>query len=89
MSTSATPTAEARQPLLNKTELAELLNVDRKFITAMCHHAANPFRFALGGRTTHADAIAWLRANPTFKGIASYRSQAKPKPRQKRTRTLA
>jgi hypothetical protein len=55
----------------------------------MCYHAANPFRFALGGRTTYADALAWLRNNPTFKGIAGYRSQAKPKPRQKRARTHA
>ena len=73
--------------LLNKTHLAKLLRVDRRFITAMCHHGDHPFALTLGGRTTYADAIAWLRNNPTFKGIAGYRPQSKP--RKKRPRTHA
>lgn len=58
--------------LLNKTKLAAALNVDRHYVTAMC---ASGFTLALGGRTTLDDALAWLRANPQFKGI---RRQPKP-----------
>ena len=44
--------------LLNKRELADRLDVDRRFVTAMSAHG---FQFLLGGKTTLDDALAWLR----------------------------
>jgi len=60
--------------LLNKSELADKLNVHRSFVTAMC---AWGFKLALGNRTTLDDAMTWLRENPTFPGI---NRQPKTKP---------
>ncbi len=50
--------------LLNGTELADRLNVDRRFVTAM---RAQGFTLSLGGKTTLTDALAWLRQNPQFR----------------------
>lgn len=62
--------------LLNGHELAEALNVDARFVTAMKHHGTEPFQFNRGGRTTLALAHAWLAANPTFAGIQRRRKSA-------------
>lgn len=65
--------------LLNKTALANALNVDRHFVTAMCAHG---FRLTLGGRTTLDDALTWLRdMGGNFKGIQR-KSKAKRKPKR-------
>lgn len=50
--------------LLNGTELADRLNVDRRFVTAM---RAQGFTLSLGGKTTLTDALTWLRENPNFR----------------------
>jgi hypothetical protein len=68
--------------LLNGTELADRLNVDRRFVTAM---RAQGFEFTLGGRTTLTAAHTWLRENPKFRVPArprrpkSKRHASKPK----------
>lgn len=69
--------------LLNKRELADRLDVDRRFVTAMC---AAGFQFLLGGKTTLDDALAWLREQGSaFRGI---QRQAKKKRHKKPARPV-
>jgi len=49
--------------LLNLTELALVFCVGRDFVRAMVAAGFQTF----GGKTTVADALSWLRANPDFK----------------------
>lgn len=63
--------------LLNGSELADHLNVDRRFVTAM---RAQGFEFSLGGKTTLTDAFTWLREHPAFR---IPRRPRKPKPKRR------
>lgn len=59
---SQNPTIDPAVTLLNCGQLAAILNVKPPFITAM-RHCGFPMP---GNRATVADALAWLKANPTF-----------------------
>ena len=57
-----TPTIDPAVTLLNCGQLGAALHVSKGFITAM-RHCGFPMP---GNRATVADALAWLKANPTF-----------------------
>lgn len=56
------PTIDPAVTLLNCGQLGAALHVSKQFITAM-RHCGFPMP---GNRATVADALAWLKANPTF-----------------------
>jgi len=56
------PTIDPAVTLLNCGQLGAALNVKKAFITAM-RHCGFPMP---GNRATVADALAWLKAHPTF-----------------------
>ena len=59
---SHAPTIDPAVTLLNCGQLGAALHVSKQFITAM-RHCGFPMP---GNRATVADALAWLKANPTF-----------------------
>ncbi len=73
MSTQSIP-FDRETTLLNGTQLAERLGIDRRFITAMRHAG---FSFNLGGRCTLAKAMKWLEDNQSFKPPARAKKKKK------------
>jgi hypothetical protein len=56
------PTIDPAITLLNCGQLSAALNVKKKFVSAM-RHCGFPMP---GNRATVADALAWLKAHPSF-----------------------
>lgn len=66
------PTIDPAVTLLNCGQLGAALHVSKGFITAM-RHCGFPMP---GNRATVTDALAWLKANPSFS--SSKRTVQKP-----------
>ena len=66
-------------PLLNKSQLAEMLGRSRSYISAMCRAG---FQTPCG-RTTLKAAIKWMAANPDFRVADAYAPKSFTDPRKK------
>lgn len=69
-------------PLLNKSQLAEMLGRSRSYISAMCRAG---FQTPCG-RTTLKAAIKWMAANPDFRVADAYAPKSFTDPRRKSQR---
>jgi len=61
-------------PLLNKSQLAEMLGRSKSYVSAMCRAG---FQTPCG-RTTFKSAIRWMAENPDFRVADAYQRQISP-----------